>query len=216
MENMVPIEEKDAIPQGLNGPIGRAAIEGVPVAAIARIFEVDMGETYVVLEYLKSTGTIVEIPKADWPPTARAADHVPQFATKPSASNLMFVAQRTFTLTKLEAGFLTTLLRCEHADKSVLHGIIEQQRMERQQRPNKIMETTDPKMVDVMICKLRKKLRDHDAVLDGAIKTVWGGGYFIDPPAKAAILQVLSDNGAVNVDAEIAKFQAAAASATRH
>ena len=86
----------------------------------------------------------------------------------------------------------------------MLHGIIEQQRMQRQSRPNKL-ELTDPKMVDVMICKLRKKLRDHDARFNGAVQTVWGGGYFIDSKTKATLLSLLAENGAVNVTAEIVK-----------
>jgi hypothetical protein len=200
-------DDADAIPVELHAPIQRAACEGIPVGAIGRIFAYELGEVYIVLNYLHSIGSISEVPKPDWPPTARDADRLPQFDAKPQASNLQFVAQRVFKLTKLEAGFLTALIRCEHADKGMLHGIIEQQRMQRQSRPNKL-ELTDPKMVDVMICKLRKKLRDHDAQFNGAVQTVWGGGYFIDPKTKAALLSLLADNGAINVKAEIANATA--------
>ena len=203
MSTVAP-EDADAVPDTLHGPMGRAACEGIPVGAIARIFEYDMGEIYVVLNYLHSIGTISEVPKPDWPPTSRNADRLPQFDCRPQASNIQFIAQRVFKLTKLEAGFLTALIRCEHADKGMLHGIIEQQRMQRQSRPNKL-ELTDPKMVDVMICKLRKKLRDHDAQFNGAVQTVWGGGYFIDSKTKATLLSLLAENGAVNVTAEIVK-----------
>lgn len=198
-------DEVDAIPPELHAPIGRAAIEGVPVAAISRIFLQDIGETYVVLNYLHSVGTIAEVPRADWPPGTRRNDRLPQYDTKGKPLDVQFIAQRALKLTKLEAGFMAALLRCDHADKSMLHGIIEEQRLQRQQRPNKT-EATDPKMVDVMICKLRKKMKDFDPKFAGCIKTVWSGGYYIDPPIKAAILAVLAQHGVP--DAQAAQDQA--------
>lgn len=199
--------EVDAVPQELHAHMGRAAVEGIPVAAIARIFLQDLGETYVVLNYLHSIGTIVEVPKSDWPPTARRLDRVPQFETRTPNIDVQFIAQRVFKLTKLEAGFLTAMIRCDHADKNMLHGIIEQQRMQRQQRPS-TTETTDIKMVDVMICKLRKKMKDFDARFASCIKTVWSGGYYIDPTVKPDILAVLSEHGVS--DAKAAATQATA------
>jgi hypothetical protein len=49
-------------------------------------------------------------------------------------------------------------------------------------RPN---EAPQPKIVDVLVCKLRRKLAA--AGLDGAIKTLWGIGYAMDPEGIAEI-----------------------------
>jgi DNA-binding winged helix-turn-helix (wHTH) protein len=53
------------------------------------------------------------------------------------------------------------------------------------------MEVTDPKMVDVMICKLRRKLREVDMRFADAIKTIWGLGYHIEQPMKALLMAAL-------------------------
>lgn len=187
---MNALPDDAGIPKENYAPLGRAAIEGIPVGAIARIFAYDYGDTHEVLTYLKTIGTIAEVPRADWPPTAKNDDRLPTFTVRSTPSDLLFNVQRAFKLTKLEAGFLAAMLRCEHADKTMLHGVIEQQRMERSQRPNK-QELTDPKMVDVMICKLRKKLVQQG--FKDAIKTVWGGGYFIDPETKKLILTAITE-----------------------
>ena len=178
----------DMLPAELQEFSARAAVEGIPVAAIARVFKQPLEMIYISLEYQRSIGAIAEIPRADWPPTARRADHLPQLPIKASDTDMLFMAQKTFHLTKLEAGFLAVLLRVEHADKATLHGVIEQQRLQRQAQPDRIMELTDPKMVDVMICKLRKKMRTFDQPGNRAIGTIWGGGYYIKPEVKAAII----------------------------
>lgn len=187
-----PAPNDDGLPSELSQIAARAALEGIPVAAIARVLAHPVSQVYATLNLHQACGTITEVPRPDWPPTARNGDRVPTVNMKTDPMDLMFVAQRNFKLTKLEAGFLATLLRCDHADKSMLHGVIEQQRLQRAQQPDS-METTDPKMVDVMICKLRKKLVGINIAWDKAVTTVWSGGYFIAPPFKAAIMSRLKD-----------------------
>lgn len=49
-------------------------------------------------------------------------------------------------------------------------------------------ESPTPKILDVIVCKLRKKLR---RVCDGKIDTIWGRGYVITTPNKELIAAAL-------------------------
>ncbi len=49
------------------------------------------------------------------------------------------------------------------------------------------MDEPEQKIVDVFVCKLRKKLRDAGAPSD-FIETVWGRGYLVRRPAAARAL----------------------------
>lgn len=163
-----------------------AANEGIPVAAIARILKHPMDDLYEVLKDQKAIGSIVDIPRADWPPGTRVAARVPELAV-PSDEDLSFSCKRTFKLTALEVGFLVALLKNKQVEKSRLHHVVEQQRATRQSQPDK-QDETDPKMVDVIICKLRKKLKTVDRELK--IETIWGGGYCIASDMKPRIIAV--------------------------
>ncbi len=166
----------------------RAANEGVPVAAIARIVQTPFDE---IAEYLRaqvSCGRIGEMPKADWPPGGRWDARLPSVERSVHSEDIEFQCKRLFKFTKLEAAFVVVLLRHDVVEKEKLHGVIEDQRAKRALRPDR--ETTDPKMVDVVICKLRKKLIAVDPSY--ILTTSWGSGYYFDAPVKTAILQRLS------------------------
>lgn len=170
----------------------RAAVEGIPVRAISRILGQPSDVVYATLHEQHIMGRLVELPRADWPPTARAADHLPQMKVKPSDDDILFACRRQLKLTSLEAGFLVVLLKHDRAEKAKLHHVIEQQRQARSTRPD-TMELTDLKMVDVMICKLRKKMRDLDPRF--VIETVWGGGYYVDDEVKRLIVDRIFPKG---------------------
>ncbi len=161
-----------------------AANEGIPVAAIARITKQDLSDVYLLLKEAKDVGHILDLPRADWPPGVRASERLPTLSI-PADDDLKFVCKRTLKLTALETGFLISLLKNREVDKTRLHHVVEQQRSSRQSQPDK-QDETDPKMVDVIICKLRKKLKTVDAALK--IETIWGGGYCIDADMKPRIL----------------------------
>jgi DNA-binding winged helix-turn-helix (wHTH) protein len=162
----------------------RAANEGIPVCVIARVLARPLDEVYAVLRDECATGAIAVLPKADWPATARLADRLPAVQRTASDADIAFVCQSVFKLTKLEAAFLVVLLKQDRVEKEKLHHTIEQQRQQRAQQPI-TLETTDPKMVDVMICKLRKKLKNADEKF--VITTIWGGGYLIALDVKDLI-----------------------------
>lgn len=63
---------------------------------------------------------------------------------------------------------LALMLKRDEVTKEQLHAVIENARP-----PGR--EITEIKMVDVMICKLRKKIKVHEI----EVKTMWGLGYYI-------------------------------------
>lgn len=166
----------------------RAANEGVPIAAIARIIQQPFDLTSEVLGAALSLGQIGHMPRSDWPPNAPWTFRMPSVPRSANAEDVEFACRRVFGLTSLEAGFMMVLLRYECVDKVRLHNVVEQQRNSRALRPDSA-EPTDPKMVDVMICKLRKKLREVDKKF--IIVTQWGKGYYFVPEVKQAIFNLI-------------------------
>lgn len=164
----------------------RLANEGIPVSVIARGLEVPAADVRVSLDDALASGRITEMPAADWPPTARRADHLPPHIAAARDADLVTSFMRAFKLTKLMALFLLVLVKREEADKATLHRVIEAQRAVRVNRPNDA-EETNPKMVDVMICNLRKKLK----VFGLTINTLWGRGYYLDTQDRQRVLSLV-------------------------
>lgn len=177
----------------------RAANEGVPIAAIARIVQQPFDVVAAALREAQARGVIGEVPRADWPPQAKWSERLPSVPRSANAEDVEFACRKAFKLTNLEAGFMMVLLRCDCADKEKLHNVIESQRRSRQNLPDS-SELTDPKMVDVMICKLRKKLRDVSA--EFIINTSWGKGYYFEPAVKQKIFALIGGPYACGPEAE--------------
>lgn len=152
----------------------RLAFEGVPVRVIARGFELPSELVRDSLRKAISMGSIIELPPEDWPPTARRADHLPANVAKETEKDMRILCGRVFKLTGLQSAFMLVLLKKDLADKDTLHHVIEQQRLTRVHRPDN-PEETDPKMVDVVICLLRKRLKPFNIT----ISTCWGDGYYL-------------------------------------
>lgn len=177
----------------------RAAEEGIPVAAIGRILAKPYNQVTATIHHYIKVALVIEMPRADWPAGVSRNKRHPQFPAELSYDDLMFQCQTSFKLTKLEAALLIALLKNERADKMKLHNVVEQQRFARHAQPA-VMDESDPKMVDVMICKLRKKLKSiHGDLL---IKTVWGDGYFIEPAAKEIAFAKLKGQSPTPVTAQ--------------
>lgn len=152
----------------------RMADEGIPVRAIARAVRIPGEDVYNILREAITTGTIVELPKDDWPPGSnRNSRSVFQGTPLEQDDALKFACARVFKATRLEAAILAVLLKRTEVTKQQLHQVIENNRPgDGEGNPR---EETDPKMVDVLICHLRKKLKLHEIT----IETVWGIGYLI-------------------------------------
>jgi DNA-binding response OmpR family regulator len=161
--------------------IVRLADEGVPIRVIARATTVASSDLYDTLRDALQGGKILELPKDDWPiGTTRQGRNVLAGTPLEQEGAMRAACARVFKASPLEAGMLALMLRRNEVTKEQLHTIIEQNRGDK--------DPTDPKMVDVMICKLRKKLLLHDI----KIETMWGTGYLIDATGRRAAIVLLS------------------------
>jgi hypothetical protein len=149
----------------------RLADEGIPIRAIARACKIPSDEVYVILNAAVVRGTIIELPKDDWPPGSIRTRRAPQqHHVLDDDEKLKFLCSVVFKTTRLQSSIFAVLLKRSEVTKDQLHQVIEQLR-----DPNR--DETDLKMVDVIICHLRRKLASFDI----KINTIWGVGYRMDP-----------------------------------
>lgn len=177
-----PPEPSQALPPIASAIAIRMADEGIPVLAIARATRLPSDEVYEVLRDAVMRGVIIELPKDDWPiGTTRTARNA--FAGTPLEQDeeLQIACARCFKATRLEAAVLAVLLKRNEVTKKQVHLVIEAI------RPGDNRDPTDPKMVDVVICHLRKKLKLYDL----EIETVWGIGYLIPPVHRTTAMNTL-------------------------
>lgn len=159
------------------------ADEGVPVRAIARSVKIPGEDLYDILHNAIETGKLISLPKDDWPPGARRSDRHQAEGTVLSRDfdTLSLACCAHFKLTRMQAAvFLTILRRPPEISKSQIHATIEEA------RANHGNEPTDVKIVDVVICHIRKKLAAVDPEIK--IETIWGKGYCLPPMARRLAL----------------------------
>lgn len=183
--NALATIEPNPVPASQHAIAIRLADEGIPVRAIARATSIPSEEVYSTLRDAIACGTIVEMPKDDWPPGSnRSSRSIFKGGPFENEDALKVAVTRVFRVTRLEAGILTMLLRRDQATKEQLHGVVEHS------RPTQGQEPTEQKIVDVMICKLRKKLLPHDIL----IETLWGMGYLISPAHRERTVALLTES----------------------
>lgn len=85
---------------------------------------------------------------------------------------------QNFGLTASEAKVLTAISKGNPATKATLMNAL---------YPSQIDRPDDPKIVDVFVCKLRKKLESRGII----IETVWGQGYALNSRSKSAVQEFL-------------------------
>lgn len=180
---MQPIEP--LIPEPFFSVAVALADEGVPVAAIARSVHLPSDEVRSALREAISEGRIVEMPRDDWPPNLRRVDRLPGAGQTYTDEQLSTYCRRLFQLTALEATVLVPLVKRDEASKASLHAAIQAGRAT---RAHAEVEETDPKMVDVVIHKLRRKLSPHGV----EIKTLWAKGYFMDRTMRRLVFDMLN------------------------
>jgi len=111
-------------------------------------------------------------------------------------SDAMLRAFNPWGLTKKEMTLLFAILRRRN-------GVSRDQIMLALYTGESVDEQPDIKIVDVFVCKLRRKLANPDnpayAVPKDTIKTVWGRGYRVEPEGHKLITDILGyDPGAVD------------------
>lgn len=166
----------------------RLADEGIPIRAIARAVKYSSENIRDVLHTALDCGQLVQMPRDDWPIGVARDRHIPDaLSAKPvETEQMIFNIVRLFKVTKLQAAVFSVLIKRNEATKDILHQVTEQRRL-----PNK--EETDPKIVDVVICNLRKKLKPFGL----KIMTAWACGYYMEPEHRAranSLLKIYIEN----------------------
>lgn len=164
----------------LSGVIIRLADEGVPLAAITRSTHVPREDVRLIVQEAIDNGTITEAPRDDWPPGKRRAQRLPAFGEGSDETAVALGCSRTFGTTPQQSAVLALILRRPEVTKEAIHGVIERGRPA--DRPE-----TDPKMVDVVVHHIRKKLRTYGIEL----KTLWGYGFSIDRQGRETALAMI-------------------------
>lgn len=161
----------------------RLADEGIPIRAIARATHIPSEEIYEALRDAIAQGSIIEMPRDDWPPgSGRGNRSVFNGTPLEHEHELKCACARFFKASPLEAAMIAVMLRRNQVTKEQLHAVIEANRPSANHR-----DTTEPKMVDVMICKMRKKLLVHNL----KIETMWGLGYLIPAADRERAIALL-------------------------
>ena len=161
----------------------RLADEGVPLCAISRSLRAPSDYVRVALHAAKEEGKIIDLPREDWPPNSLRATRDPVAGRKMDDEDIVFNCVRLFKVTRQQASLLSVLIRRNEVSKDMMHQIIEKCRA-----PNK-GDQTDPKMVDVVICNLRKRLKKTGL----KIETMWGCGYFMKPDMRTRALELIGE-----------------------
>jgi hypothetical protein len=174
---------EDILPNELLPFAERLADEGVPIRAMARAFKWSTEAVREAVQEAIDNGRIVQMPKDDWPVGQARDDRTPTFIrqNRMDDESLIFSCIRLFHITRLQASLLAVLIVRNEVSKDTMHQIIESRRP-----PGK--EETDPKMVDVVICHLRKRLKPFSL----KINTLWACGYYMEPQQRKAILEMVN------------------------
>lgn len=163
----------------------RLADEGIPVRAIARSVKVPSEDIYDTLRRAIEHGKIVEMPRDDWPAGATRGQRViPTGTILDNEDAFTVTCQRLFKVTKTEAVMLNLLLKRNEATKVQLHNAIEQA------KAGAGAEPTEQKIIDVFICKMRRKLKPYNI----EIETIWGTGYMISREHREAAIVLLTNH----------------------
>lgn len=184
------------MPQTIEDTMAGLADEGVPIAAIARALKTPSADVREVLHDAAAAGKIFAVPKEDWPPSSRRDEREPALITNlPDGEKFIMDCVRTFRVTRLQARLLSVLIRRPEATKQMLHQVVEQSR-----DPTK--ESTDMKIVDVVICHLRKRLKPF--ALD--IETIWSCGYCMSADTRRRAVQMLQPEPVVFTSVQPARL----------
>lgn len=158
--------------------IVRLADEGVPVLALARAFKRPSGDLYDLLRDARADGRLLDLPAADWPVSGNRSERVPTTAIKPpmrQIEELVTDLMATIRVTPQEARFLAYLAVVKRVARTSLHEFVA------------LNELADPKLVDIVACKVRKKLRPHGI----GFETLWGYGYEMRAVDRQALTRLV-------------------------
>ena len=158
------------------------ADEGIPLRAISRALAVSSTEVYDLVQEAIEAGKLVERPKDDWPPHTRL-QRTPQFIRSLDDDTKLFSCMNLFKISRTQAVVLLALMARPYAPRPYLHLALQQFRHD-------TAHETEIKMVDVVVCHLRKRLKAFDIT----IETVWGAGYHLTEESRDTIQNALEQH----------------------
>lgn len=164
-----------------NHLVVRLADEGVPLSAMCRALRRPFDEVLTIVTEAKEAGQLIAIPASDWPRGSRREARLPtQAPIRASEIDAAVGALMwSYDLTHQEATLLAALLRRPDQTKASLHAIV---------CADDADAATHPKIVDVLVCRIRRKLRPHGL----EITTLWGRGLRLEMPARTALLTAIT------------------------
>lgn len=180
--SLAVIEQPPLRIMSLEETVVSLADEGVPLRAIARATHTPSEEINALLNEAIAAGKIIEKPQSDWPPGSLRRSRKPsgQSLLNLEDSVLRLACSNVFDMTRLQAAVFVAILRRPEITKDQVHNTIENTRSHNS-------EPTDQKMIDVVICHIRKKIKAHDIEL----RTRWGQGYSLLNVERDKVLALL-------------------------
>lgn len=182
--SIIPSTTQEIDLKSLENILISLADEGVPIQAISRATKTPCDIVRETLQLALEAGDLLEKPADDWQPgTARGsrAQMTPDYAQIAERTALTGCI-RLFKVTRVQACLLDALIRRKEVTRETLHNLIERNRLDHAHP-----DETDIKMVDVVICHIRKKLKPFGF----EIKTLWSTGYFIDADQRKTMQDML-------------------------
>jgi len=166
------------------------ADEGVPLRAIARATHTPSEDVYEVLKVALADGQLVELPQSDWPPGSlrRSRKQSDQSLLNLDDETLRIACHEFFGMTRLQAAVFVAILRRPEITKDQVHFAIEATR-------SPTADPTDQKMIDVVICHIRKCLKDFAdkrGITAIKLRTIWGQGYALPHAEREKVLALLT------------------------
>lgn len=159
------------------------AEEGVPLSAIARVLREPYERVVGWVKAAIEDGRIVDMVKTDWPPHTRA-QRTPQYLQTLSDETRRFACMSLFKIPRTQAVVLLALLSRPSAKREYLHTALLNARTNQDEKETKI------KMVDVVLCNLRNRMKQHGI----EIETIWGEGYQLTEASRDAINNALKQH----------------------
>lgn len=138
----------------------RMADEGIPFRAIQRVLQMPEDELRDDLELAVYHGKLEAVPVFDWPRDSTRLNRRPLSAPIFSSEFSYSMISSTFGLTRDQSVLFEQLLRHEVCTKGLLYAALATE--------------GDPKIVDVHLCNIRKRVANHKEI---EIHTIWGIGY---------------------------------------
>lgn len=151
----------------------RLLAEGVPVRALSRALIMPLGDVQQIASNAQTAGQLMQKPMDDWQPGPPPPDK--PYDTQEVDGLAVQLGRTGFT--PAESKMLALLATYGFVDRSTLHRSIHTQ--------------AENKIVDVYICKIRRKLSIHGTPV--TIETQWGTGYWMDEASRIALVASLRE-----------------------